>query len=200
MLTKKQSALFPDFSYLASILGVRRLKLGVKFITLLCRLLYKSSSFIDSCIVNMGRPVQHRNLLLHLMDLAMHLYLLLLKPDSCKHLLLELFFEHANDFLFMIFLSYQGTETFLYACTGQVSISNLFLCLCIDFLVALNIKEKLTVQLICLVVSVEHLFHFTDLAIDIAHFLDNFAAITVDTVQFVQGDRETSMESGVVLG
>ena len=115
----------------------------------------------------------------------MHLYLVLLEPDRLKHLLLELFFEDADDLLFMILLSYEGAEAFLNAGTGHVSVSDLALRLCVDFLVALNIVEELAIQLVSLVVLRKHLLHLADFTLDIAHFLDDLAAITVDTVQLV---------------
>ena len=63
------------------------------------------------------------------MYLSMHLYLLLLKPDCFHHLFFKLFFELAHDLLLMIFFSDKGTETFLDASPGLVSVNDLTLCL-----------------------------------------------------------------------
>lgn len=101
----------------------------------------------------MGRSVQHRNLLLQLMDLLMHLYLLLLKPDRLHHLFFEFLFERAHNLLLMIFISDKGTETFLNTSSSHISVSDLALCLRIYFLVALNIMIDPGVYMIRLIIG-----------------------------------------------
>ena len=136
----------------------------------------------------MGRSIQHRDLLLHLMDLSMHLYLFLLKPDISHHLFFKLFFELLNDLLLVIFISDKGTEAFLNASPGLVCVDDLLLCYFIDILVALNIMVHLGVNMVSCIISVQHLLHLTDLTLNIAHLLDSFAPVTIDTVQLVQDD------------
>ena len=118
----------------------------------------------------------------------MHLYLFLLKPDISHHLFFKLFFELLNDLLLMIFISDKGTEAFLNASPGLVCVDDLLLCYFIDILVALNIMVHLGVYMVSCVISVEHLLHLTDLTLDIAHFLDSFAAVSVNTIQLVKND------------
>ena len=87
----------------------------------------------------------------------------------------------------MIFISDKGTESFLNASPGLISVNDLALCLWIDFLMALDIMIHLGVQVVRLVICIERLLHLADLALNFAYFLDEFAPFTIDTVQLVQG-------------